>query len=518
MTRTKHRIGRFRVIAPIGAGGFSTVYRALDEDNDREVAIKVLAENHSLVPETRRRFVEEFNLRGTVESPFIAKMFEVGETETGQPYMVLELADRGDLRRRVEEFRRSHAVLSQRDLLTLAQHLTEALSALHDVEIVHRDVSPGNILIRSRPSRGGRPANAPTASPESSELLEPGERFLLADLGHAKDLFRSSGFTAGGGTQGFAAPEQQDDITVVDHRADIFSATAIIEWAAHDGPYAETLEPFFDRGLASEPENRFRSMNDWYEALAGALGVEDEPAGLGLLERWFGREDDSPGHQSSSDNATDRPDREWPPAEAAWSNPPRQTPGIAVGLAATAAAAVAVLVVLAAFEINPFSDESDPVGRLDSADVPPTNPPTTDDQPAPPDGDTQETLVVADPEPIADVTIDEPPEGVKVTGNVVITGSVAFRSTATDIEVELVVQNVDTGQYWDPVGGLTGTERGFRLELTSVTDSGGRFRAEAPYSELSIGQYRVAAWAVEASSPPGTPPSAEAAGHLFDLV
>jgi len=225
MVRVKHRIGRYRLIAPIGAGGFSTVYRALDEDTKKEVAIKVLAENHSLVPDTRRRFVEEYKLRKTVESPFIAKMFEVGTTEAGQPYMVLELADRGDLRRRVEEFRRSHQLLTRDDLMMLARHLTEALTALHDADIVHRDVSPGNILIRSHPSSGAR-----QGSPELGNvtLLEPGERFLLADLGHAKDLVRSSGFTAGGGTQGFAAPEQRDDVTVVDHRADIFSATAIV--------------------------------------------------------------------------------------------------------------------------------------------------------------------------------------------------------------------------------------------------------------------------------------------------
>ncbi|MEL6983294.1 MAG: protein kinase, partial [Actinomycetota bacterium] len=199
MVRVKHRIGRYRLIAPIGAGGFSTVYRALDEENDQEVAIKVLAENHSLVPDTRRRFVEEFNLRKTVESPFIAKMYEVGTTDAGQPFMVLELADRGDLRRRVEEFRRSHQLLTRDDLMMLARHLTEALTALHEADIVHRDVSPGNILIRSRPQSGAR-----QGSPERHNvtLLEPGERFLLADLGHAKDLVRSSGFTAGGGTQG----------------------------------------------------------------------------------------------------------------------------------------------------------------------------------------------------------------------------------------------------------------------------------------------------------------------------
>lgn len=265
MLGVKHRIGGFRVIAPIGAGGFATVYRALDEETGKEVAIKVLAENHSLVPDTRRRFEEEMGLLMTVKSPAIAKIYKVGETEAGQPFMVLELADRGDLRRRLEEIRGNHQVLNRDDLTMLAHHLYESLRHLHGMEIVHRDVSPGNILIRSR--------QVGTERAPGITLLEPGERFLLTDLGHAKDMILASGFTAGGGTRGFASPEQRDDVTVVDHRADIFAATAILEWAAHDGLYAEALDPFFDIGLAAEPDDRFDSMDEWQTSFAETMAA-----------------------------------------------------------------------------------------------------------------------------------------------------------------------------------------------------------------------------------------------------
>lgn len=269
MIRTKHRIGGYRVIAPIGAGGFATVYRALDEAKGDEVAIKVLAENHSLVADMRRRFVDEVDLLATVDSPSIAKIYERGETETGQPFMVLELADRGDLRRRLDEIRRKRQKLTRADLIMLASHLYEALNTLHESEIIHRDVSPGNILIRSRKSADGPTARSATGG---VTLLEPGERFLLADLGHAKDMFRASGFTAGGGTQGYASPEQLDNVTVVDHRADIYSATAVMEWAAHDGDYAMDLDPFFEIGLAADPDDRFTNMTEWHQAFSTALG------------------------------------------------------------------------------------------------------------------------------------------------------------------------------------------------------------------------------------------------------
>lgn len=281
MLGVKHRIGGYRVIAPIGAGGFATVYRALDEETGKEVAIKVLAENHSLVPDTRRRFEEEMGLLMTVKSPSIAKIYKVGETEAGQPFMVLELADRGDLRRRLEEIRGNHQVLNREDLTMLANHLYDSLRHLHGMEIIHRDVSPGNILIRSRQGGGER---APGIT-----LLEPGERFLLTDLGHAKDMILASGFTAGGGTRGFASPEQRDDVTVVDHRADIFAATAILEWAAHDGLYAEALDPFFDIGLAAEPEDRFDTMLEWHnsfsETMAATMLDGSQPSKVGRVIR-----------------------------------------------------------------------------------------------------------------------------------------------------------------------------------------------------------------------------------------
>ncbi len=276
MVRGKHHIGGYRIIAPIGAGGFATVYRALDESTNREVAIKVLAENHSLVAETRRRFVDEVGLLATIDSPSIAKIYRVGETEDGQPFMVLELADRGDLRHRLDELRRKQRVLDRGDLLVLSDHLWQSLTTLHRAEIIHRDVSPGNILIRSaknRPGPGGY-GPSPTAV-ERTSLLEPGERFLLADLGHAKDMIRASGFTAGGGTKGYAAPEQLDDVTVVDLRADIFSATAVMEWAVHDGPFAADLESFFEIGLAEDPDDRFTSMSEWHTAFTEALGAAD---------------------------------------------------------------------------------------------------------------------------------------------------------------------------------------------------------------------------------------------------
>ncbi len=270
-TARSKRIGNYRIVAPIGVGSSATVYRAIDQASGYEVAIKVLAENLSLLPEPRQRFYDEAEILLSIDSPAIARIYHVGATDTGQPFMVLELADRGDLRRRVEELRARGESIDWTDLWALGRHLHEALSSLHQQGIIHRDVSPGNILIQHRSELSGLAA---------ANLLEPGERFILSDLGFAKDLEWASGFTAGGGTRGFASPEQLNEVTVVDHRTDIFSASAVIDWTVFDGPFAKALEPFLLKGLADDPDDRFETIDEWYDAFVIAMdAIEswDEP-------------------------------------------------------------------------------------------------------------------------------------------------------------------------------------------------------------------------------------------------
>ncbi len=512
MVRVKHRIGRYRLIAPIGAGGFSTVYRALDEESKREVAIKVLAENHSLVPDTRRRFVEEYKLRKTVESPFIAKMFEVGTTEAGQPYMVLELADRGDLRRRVEEFRRSHQLLTRDDLMMLARHLTEALTALHDADIVHRDVSPGNILIRSHPSSGAR-----QGSPERGNvtLLEPGERFLLADLGHAKDLVRSSGFTAGGGTQGFAAPEQRDDVTVVDHRADIFSATAIVEWAAHDGLFAERLEPFFDVGLAAEPDDRYPTMAEWYDAISDAVGTED---GEEIPKRRFRR------HKTPSGGARRQP----VPAPGPEPGPERDDPAtepaakpsrtgrflVALGVLAIAAGGAAAGLGFLGDSL-PLISATEPAASDATSDTPTsTIQPTSTTEPTstsgplvvkPPEGDEDDTdgqgaegdqTDDGEPGQLPWTAMESPDEDAIVDGDLVIAGVANCDNGISHVEV--TIRNLATNRFWTPDDGTIVSDEPFRVEVVFADGDDrttGRFEAIVADTDLDPGEYLIQIWA-----------------------
>jgi serine/threonine protein kinase len=279
------RIGHYRLIEPIGSGGFATVYRAIDERLDSEVAVKILAENHALDIEIRERFLAEARALRRVACDAVVPVYDIGETDRAQPYIVLAYADRGDLRDRVTTRSSEGAPVTAEDLFTVAETLAVGLGRAHRVGLVHRDVKPTNLLISSSKGEArGRPLGRTT-------LLAHDERLLLGDLGLAKDLAASSGLTVGAGTHGFSAPEQRTGLGQVDARTDIYGASAVLYWMAtstlpsdDDNERAQRLTAAqlpadlsraIGVGLATNPADRFPAIDDWLRAMSTGL---TEPA------------------------------------------------------------------------------------------------------------------------------------------------------------------------------------------------------------------------------------------------
>lgn len=195
------RIGRYRLSERIGAGSFATVYRGHDDDLDVPVAVKVLADNWADNEDVRNRFVSEARLMRRIRDDRIVRVYDIGTLDDGRPYFVMDYANAGsldDLRKNpVEPGRAMHLVADA----------ARALEVLHRNSVIHRDVTPGNILL-NRSTDG--------------EI-----HVLIADLGVAKSMVGASGATMTAGTPAYMAIEQATGIGQLDQRADIYSIGAV---------------------------------------------------------------------------------------------------------------------------------------------------------------------------------------------------------------------------------------------------------------------------------------------------
>lgn len=264
------RLAHFEVEAAIGVGSYATVHRATDERLGDTVAIKILAENHSLNPELRERFISEGRALRRVGGANVVAVYDIGESEKFQPYLVMEHADRGTLKARVEGLRKQGWKATIDDLLALARPLAAGVADIHRARLVHRDLSPGNILLSSR-------RVTPDSRPPSP-VVRPEERLVLADLGMCKDLALGSGLTVAGGTAGFRPPEQ-DGPGVVDIRADIWAMSALVAWLAEGTSVPSALKKVIARGMHSRPEKRHPNAREWLADVEQALAPpEPEPA------------------------------------------------------------------------------------------------------------------------------------------------------------------------------------------------------------------------------------------------
>lgn len=197
-----HRLGRLRRISRIGSGGFATVWLYADPDLQSNVAVKALADNWAARPDIRDRFLEEARILRRADADHIVRVYDLGETDDGTPYFVMNYADRGTVADLLNA--------QSRDLQMIADFVTQAgmgLNRLHSMGILHRDVKPQNLLLSS--DHGGA------------------TRLMVADLGVAKAMLHASGITQVVGTPAYMAPEQADPTRGVDNRCDVHALGAV---------------------------------------------------------------------------------------------------------------------------------------------------------------------------------------------------------------------------------------------------------------------------------------------------
>ncbi len=178
---------RYELEHRLGHGGMATVYRARDLKLDREVAIKLLADNLAGDDEVRKRFSREARLAARLDHPNVVQVFDVGEDED-RPFIVMEHVRGGTLEDRMNRRRRS---VDRDEALRLLGQLCQGLGHAHAKKLVHRDIKPQNLLLR-----------------ESDDCLK------ITDFGIARAAEETTRLTRPGkvvGTDRYMAPEQVAD-------------------------------------------------------------------------------------------------------------------------------------------------------------------------------------------------------------------------------------------------------------------------------------------------------------------
>src|SRR5271169_506497 len=135
-------LDHYRILDNIAVGGMGVVYRAEDTLLQRPVAIKVLLPGQRGNPDARARFLHGARAAFALDHRNVGAVHSVGETQDGQPFLVMDFYDGETLDRRIERGR-----LPETLALSVAQQVAQGLARAHERDVVHRDVKPANILI-----------------------------------------------------------------------------------------------------------------------------------------------------------------------------------------------------------------------------------------------------------------------------------------------------------------------------------------------------------------------------------
>ncbi|HLM76407.1 MAG TPA: protein kinase, partial [Polyangiaceae bacterium] len=288
--------GKYQLSRLLGEGGMGAVWLARNIALDIDVAVKLIRRERA-TPEAAQRLLQEARAAARLGHPSIVRVFDFGESEYKDPFIVMEVLNGESMRDLIERKSRLRASRAVRMLLPIAS----ALAAAHGKGIIHRDLKPDNILLVT----------------EAGVVVPKIVDFGIAKL-HQDAI--ATPFTQTGqimGSPGYMSPEQLDGRSDIDLRADVWSFSVVLyEALAGSRPFEGThysamlsaillkeptpltelgvadqpLWEIVSRGLAKRVNERWPTMGEMGIALARwALerGIENDICGISLAAHWL---------------------------------------------------------------------------------------------------------------------------------------------------------------------------------------------------------------------------------------
>src|SRR5262245_50174222 len=213
-----YRLGKYRVLAHLGAGAMGAVYRAVDETNGKEVDLKVLPPETAARPTAIHRFLREARHGALLRHPHIAEIQGFGEHQ-GTYFLAMEFVQGQDLLQRIQQ----HGPVPPDEARQILAQVASALDYVHRAGIVHRDVKPSNILLTVKDGR----LVAKLTDLGLSRMAHPDEYRVTCE-----------GMTVG--TVDYLAPEQARDSGAADIRSDMYSlGCTVFHMLAGKPPFTE---------------------------------------------------------------------------------------------------------------------------------------------------------------------------------------------------------------------------------------------------------------------------------------
>ena len=354
--------GRYRLLSAIGEGGMGTVWRAHGISLGRDVAVKLIRSDRESAEAVARLHLEA-RAAGALEHPSVVRVFDLGETAFGDPFLVMELLQGESLAEVID----NGGPMREPRAVAMMLPIAAALQAAHERGIVHRDVKPDNIFV------------VPLDREEGTRLPK------IVDFGLARLEATQRRLTAEGsvlGSPGYMSPEQAMGERDVDAQADVWAfcvvlyelITGLVPFSGanigHTIAAIIQLDPrpttelvggdpelwaILQRGLAKAREDRWQGMAALRTALtAWALtnGVTADITGAPLALRSRSERAPSsatlrtplvPGPLTSGDEVDSTVFEETEAGPILTIDPPRETKAIAIAIAIAAAVPIPTL-------------------------------------------------------------------------------------------------------------------------------------------------------------------------------